>query len=133
MGALDPSADTARTGRGRSASRSGASSQFFGRLEQDRGPGSGYATVIPHQGLKRPPLRTRRSPTSAAYGLTSVSPREIADLAGLPFRSIRMMLTRMVKAGEIMRKGRGGYIAKRKPACDNGYKSFNGSADEAAL
>jgi hypothetical protein len=44
-----------------------------------------------------------------------------------------MMLTRMVKAGRIMRKGRGGYIAKRKPACDNGYKSYNGSADEAAL
>ena len=87
----------------------------------------------PRQGLETTAPRTRRPPTSAAYGLTSVSPREIADLAGLPFRSIRMMLTRMVKAGRIMRKGRGGYIAKRKPACDNGYKSYNGSADEAAL
>ena len=87
----------------------------------------------PVRNSKRPPPRTRRSPTSAAYGLTSVSPREIADPAGLPFRSNRMMLTRMVKAGEIMRKGRGGYIAKRKLACDNGYKSLNGGADEAAL
>jgi len=62
-----------------------------------------------------------------------LSPREIADLAGLLPRLIRMMLTRMVKAGEIMRKGRGGYIAKPKPACVNGYKGYNGGADEAAL
>jgi hypothetical protein len=62
-----------------------------------------------------------------------LSPREIADLARLPPKSIRMMLTRMVKAGEIMRKGRGCYMAKPKPACDNGYKGYNAGADQAAL
>ena len=40
----------------------------------------------------------------------ALSPQEIADLAELPYKSIRMMLTRMVKAGEIKREGRGRYI-----------------------
>ena len=38
-----------------------------------------------------------------------LSPREIADLSGHAYDSVRMMLTRMVKSGEIDRAGRGLY------------------------
>jgi hypothetical protein len=62
-----------------------------------------------------------------------LSPREIADLAELPYGSIRMMLTRMVKAGEITRKGRGCYVSASKTPCDNGYAVTKGEPDEAGL
>ncbi|HKH27678.1 MAG TPA: AAA family ATPase [Sphingomicrobium sp.] len=62
-----------------------------------------------------------------------LTPREIADLAELSYASIRMMRTRMVKSGEIERKGRGCYIAASKTPCDNGYNSCKGGADEDGL
>jgi AAA domain/Transcriptional regulator, AbiEi antitoxin len=62
-----------------------------------------------------------------------LTPREIADLAELSYASIRMMLTRMVKSGEIERKGRGCYIAASKTPCDNGYNSYKGGADKDGL
>jgi hypothetical protein len=62
-----------------------------------------------------------------------LTPREIADLAELSYASIRMMLTRMVKSGDIRREGRGRYIAASRPPCDNGYKSYKGGADEDGL
>src|SRR3954452_14561503 len=55
--------------------------------------------------------------------------REIADLAELPYASLRMMLTRMVKTGEIERVGRGRYTAAAHPPRYNGYKVTNGHDD----
>jgi hypothetical protein len=53
-----------------------------------------------------------------------LTPREIADLGELSYTSIRMMLTRMVKAGEIDKAGRGRYIATSKTPSYNSYKSY---------
>jgi hypothetical protein len=53
------------------------------------------------------------------------------DLGELSYASIRMMLTRMVKAGEIDRAGRGRYIAASNPPCDNSCKSYkDGESDD---
>ena len=59
-----------------------------------------------------------------------LSPREIADLSGHPYESVRMMLTRMVKSGEINRAGRGQYECNPQPPCYNGYSVANEDEQE---
>jgi predicted transcriptional regulator of viral defense system len=54
-----------------------------------------------------------------------LSPREIADLSGHRYGSVRMMLTRMVKAGEVNRLGRGRYERNPQTPCYNGYNVTN--------
>ena len=54
-----------------------------------------------------------------------LSPREIADLSEQSYNAVRMMLTRMVKVGEINRAGRGRYEYSQTP----GYNGYNVTND----
>jgi predicted HTH transcriptional regulator len=51
---------------------------------------------------------------------------EIADIAGISRSSIRMMLSRMAKAGKIKREKRGRYACAPQPPCYNGYNGLQG-------
>jgi hypothetical protein len=62
----------------------------------------------------------------------SLSPREIADLTGHRYDAVRMMLTRMVKSGEIEREGRAQYRCPSQPPCYNGDNDTSDELQEGA-
>jgi len=54
-----------------------------------------------------------------------LAPREVADLSGQSYDAVRAMLTRMHKANEIRKAGRGQYECDPNTPCHNGHNVTN--------